>query len=215
MAQAGAFDDVDAAIMIQPFTSDTAQVTWIGRRTLTVTFTGKAAHASSQPFMGVNALDAASLAYQGIGLLRQQMPSSDRVHAVITEGGTRASIITENATMNLYVRSKYPETLQDLSEKVENVMRGAALMTGCGVDIQWDAVPASLPVRTNQTLTDLWVRAQRRRGKPPQAFGSVPDTLAASTDFGNVSYRVPGIHPRYPNGSGKLRAAYPRFCRVR
>lgn len=196
LARAGAFDDVDAAIMVHPYGQDVAEQVWLGRRLLTWTFTGRAAHASAQPFMGRNALDAANLAYQGIGLLRQQLPPVDRVHATVVEGGTRPSIITERAVMRLYARSKYPDTLRDLSARLDDVARGAALMTGTEVEIVWDdgALP-SLPVRTNAALTERWVAAQRRRGRDPLPAGVVSETLAASTDFGNVSFRVPGMHP--------------------
>ena len=87
MARAGAFDTVDAAIMVHPYFMDVADQAWLGRRECRVTYTGVSAHASSHPFMGRNALDAASLAYQGLGLLRQQIPGSDRIHAIIDRGG--------------------------------------------------------------------------------------------------------------------------------
>ena len=195
MARNGAFDGVDAAIMVHPYPMDLAEQVWLGRRLLTVTFSGVSAHASAQPFMGRNALDAASLAYTAIGLLRQQLPPADRVHAIITEGGQRPSVIPEKAVLKLYARSKYPETLKDLSGRLEDIARGAALMTGTGVDIDWDEHPPSLPVRTNTSLTGRWVAAQERRGRNPLPAGVVSETIAASTDFGNVSYRIPGIHP--------------------
>lgn len=78
MIRGGMLDGVDAAVMIHPFSFDIASHAWVGRRTLSVTFRGVAAHASAQPFMGRNALDAATLAYQGMGLLRQQMPPRAR-----------------------------------------------------------------------------------------------------------------------------------------
>ncbi|WDF33042.1 amidohydrolase [Arthrobacter agilis] len=195
MARNGAFDDVDAAIMVHPYGYDLADQVWLGRRLLTMTFTGVEAHASAQPFMGRNALDAANLAYQGIGLLRQQLPPSDRVHTNITEGGESPNVIPGRAVLKLYARSQQPATLRDLSARLEDVARGAALMTGTGVELQWDEHPPSLPIRTNAALTGRWVAAQQRRGRSPLPLGVVSDTLAASTDFGNVSYRVPGIHP--------------------
>lgn len=195
MAAGGAWEGIDAAVMAHPYGHDVADTAWLGRRTLTIEYHGRTAHASAQPFMGRNALDAASLMYQGIGLLRQQIPPTDRVHAVIREGGDRASVIPDLARLDLYVRSLAPETLRDLSRRVEDVARGAALMTGCGVTVTWDKQPPSLPVRTNGTLTGRWVEAQRRRGRDPLPRGVVSETLAASTDFGNVSYRLPGIHP--------------------
>ncbi|MEV0894990.1 M20 family metallopeptidase [Promicromonospora sp. NPDC050262] len=196
LARNGALEGIDAAIMVHPYGLDVADQVWLGRRLLTWTFTGRPAHASAQPYMGRNALDAASLAYQGIGLLRQQMPPVDRVHATIAEGGTRPSIITERAVVHLYARSKYPDTLRDLSRRLDDIARGAALMTGTEVEITWDdGAHPSLPVRTNGTLTERWVAAQRRRGRDPVPAGVLSETLAASTDFGNVSFRIPGIHP--------------------
>ncbi|WP_369370221.1 amidohydrolase [Promicromonospora sp. Populi] len=196
LARNGALEGIDAAIMVHPYGLDVADQVWLGRRLLTWTFTGRPAHASAQPYMGRNALDAATLAYQGIGLLRQQMPPVDRVHATIAEGGTRPSIITERAVVHLYARSKYVDTLRDLSRRLDDVARGAALMTGTDVEISWDdGAHPSLPVRTNRALTERWVTAQRRRGRDPLPAGVLSETLAASTDFGNFSFRIPGIHP--------------------
>lgn len=195
MAREGAFDDIDMAVMAHGYGEDVADQLWIGRRTLTVSFHGHSAHASAQPFAGRNALDAASLFYQGLGLLRQQTPPGDRIHAIIRQGGEQASVIPSFAQLEVYVRSPAPVTLRDLSSRVEDVAHGAALMTGTGVTLAWDEHPPSLPVRSNQALTGSWVRAQRRRGREPLPRGVVSETIAASTDFGNVSYRIPGMHP--------------------
>ncbi|HIW90519.1 MAG TPA: M20 family metallopeptidase [Candidatus Corynebacterium avicola] len=195
MAREGAFDDIDIAVMAHGYGDDVADQLWLGRRTLTVEFHGHSAHASAQPFAARNALDAASLMYQGVGLLRQQTPPGDRIHAIINSGGQRASVVPDHAEVTMYVRSPAPDTLRDLSDRVRDVAHGAALMAGCGVTLHWDEHPPSLPVRTNQALTGRWVQAQRRRGRDPYPRGVVSETLAASTDFGNVSYRLPGIHP--------------------
>ncbi|MBM6588488.1 M20 family metallopeptidase [Brevibacterium sp. RIT 803] len=195
MARQGAFDGIDAAIMVHGYGYDCADQVWLGRRLLEVTYTGVAAHASAQPFMGRNALDAANLFYQGLGLIRQQMPPISRLHAVITEGGTRPSIITESATVQCYVRSKFPATLKELSERVEDAAKGAALMTGTGVEVTWDEHPPSLPVRSNSALTQRWAVHEETQGRTPLPGGVLDESIAASTDFGNVSYRIPGIHP--------------------
>ena len=195
MARQGAFDGIDAAIMVHGYGYDCADQVWLGRRQLEVTYTGVAAHASAQPFMGRNALDAGNLFYQGLGLIRQQMPPISRLHAVITEGGTRPSIITESATVQCYVRSKFPATLKELSERVEDAAKGAALMTGTGVEVTWDEHPPSLPVRSNSALTQRWAVHEETQGRTPLPGGVLDESIAASTDFGNVSYRIPGIHP--------------------
>ncbi|MGA9750006.1 MAG: M20 family metallopeptidase [Nocardioides sp.] len=195
LAREGAFDGLAAAIMVHPYGEDVAEQVWLGRRVLTATYSGVSAHASAQPFMGRNALDAATLAYQGIGLLRQQLPPVDRVHAILTEGGARPSMIPQTARLELYVRSQYPETLKDLSARLDELLRGAAMMAGAGVEVDWDPHPPSLPVRSSGPLTERWALTQQARGRSPLPAGVISESIAASTDFGNVSYRVPGIHP--------------------
>ena len=194
MIRGGSLEGVDAAVMIHGFGYDIGAHAWVGRRILHVTYRGVAAHASSQPFMGRNALDAASLAYQGIGLMRQQMPPSDRVHAIMS-GGDRPSIIPNEAEMTIYVRSLGTRTLMDLSARVEDIVQGAALMAGVEVEVDWDEHPMTLPVRNNAALVERWSATQARRGRTALPAGTVPDTVAASTDFGNVSNLVPGLHP--------------------
>ena len=194
MIRGGSLDGVDAAVMVHGFGYDIGAHAWVGRRILRVNYRGVAAHASSQPFMGRNALDAASLAYQGIGLMRQQMPPSDRVHAIMS-GGDRPSIIPSAAQLNIYVRSLGTRTLMDLSSRVEEIVRGAAMMAGVDIDLDWDEHPMTLPVRNNSALVERWSATQARRGRTVLPAGTVPDTVAASTDFGNVSHLVPGLHP--------------------
>ena len=188
-------DGVDAAIQTHSYAYDLADQTWLGVRRIRAVFTGVAAHAASQPFMGRNALDAASLALAGIGMMRQQILPMDRLHAVVVDGGRVPNVIPERSELNIFVRSKYPETLKDLVGRVEDLLRGAALMTGAGVEIITPEYTNEMPVRTNGPLTAAWVRSQRERGRDPLPAGVVPETIAAGTDFGNVSQRVPGIHP--------------------
>ncbi len=194
MARNGALEGIDAAVMVHPFTYDLAEPVFLGRRQLRATFTGIAAHASAQPFMGRNALDAVHLTYQGVALHRQQMPPTDRVHGVITDGGERPNVIPERAEMLFYLRSEYPQSLGILSDRLADIVRGAALMTGCGVELTWDEAPAYLPIRSNRALASSWSRRYAERGRRVLPPGVVPSLFAGSTDFGNVSFRVPGIH---------------------
>ncbi|MBM9466106.1 M20 family metallopeptidase [Nakamurella leprariae] len=195
LARTGFFAGVDAAIMVHPFGYDVVDQPFLGRRQLRVTYHGVAAHASASPFLGRNALDAVVLNYQAVGLLRQYLPPSDRVHGVVVDGGTRPSVVTERATVEYYVRSADPETLRDLSDRLADLARGVALATGTRAELSWDPLPFTLPVRTNGPLAARWAQHQADRGRTATAGGVVPEILAASTDFGNISQRIPGIHP--------------------
>ncbi|WP_438822279.1 M20 family metallopeptidase [Kineococcus terrestris] len=195
MARAGALDGVDVALMLHPFSYDVAVQPFLGRRQVRVTYTGVAAHAAAQPFMGRNALDAVVAGYQGIAMLRQHVPPSDRVHGIVLDGGQRPNVVPERAVAEYYVRSAAPATLADLCDRVEKVLVAAAAMTGCGYELEWDRQPAYLPIRANLELAARWSEHQRRRGRTALPPGVVPESLAGSTDLGNVSVRVPAIHP--------------------
>ena len=195
LAVRGMLDGVDAAVQTHSYSYDLTHQTWLGVRRIRAIFTGVPAHAASQPFMGRNALDAATLALTGFGLLRQQILPMDRLHAIVVDGGDVPNIVPERTEISLLARSKNPETLKDLVARVEDVLRGAALMTGTGLEIVTSETTNEMPVRTNGPLTRAWVRSQRERGRDPLPAGVVTETIAAGTDFGNVSVRIPGIHP--------------------
>ncbi|TDC89616.1 M20 family peptidase [Saccharopolyspora aridisoli] len=204
LARAGVFDDVDAVVMLHPFSHDIATHPFLGRRQVEVVFHGVAAHASAQPFMGRNALDAVVATYQGVAAMRQHMPSTDRIHGVITDGGKRPNVVPDRAAALFYVRSAEPGSLQDLAQRVESIAHGAAAMTGCGVELHWDRNPAYLPIRHNDALAARWARHQARRGRTSLPRGIVPDYLTGSTDLGNLSFRMPAIHPMIGLGDANL-----------
>jgi amidohydrolase len=195
LARAGVFDDVDAVVMLHPFTHDIAMHPFLGRRQVEMVFHGVAAHAAAQPFMGRNALDAAVAAYQGVAALRQHLPGTDRVHGIFTDGGARPNVVPERAALLFYFRSAAPDTLRDLAERLDAVARAAATMTGCTVELHWDEQPAYLPIRFNHTLAGRWAVNQEPAGRKPLPPGLVPEFLTGSTDLGNLSYRMPAIHP--------------------
>ncbi|HLU57243.1 MAG TPA: M20 family metallopeptidase [Pseudonocardia sp.] len=195
LARAGVFDDVDAVIMLHPFTHDIAMHPFLGRRQVEMVFHGVAAHAAAQPFMGRNALDAAVAAYQGVAALRQHLPDTDRVHGIFTDGGQRPNVVPERAALLFYLRSAAPETLRDLAERLARIAHGAAEVHGCGVELRWDQLPPYLPIRFNHALAARWAVNQEPVGRKPLPPGVVPEFLTGSTDLGNLSYRMPAIHP--------------------
>lgn len=195
LAQRGMLNGVDAAIQTHSYAYDLVDQAWLGVRRMRVVFHGVSAHAASAPFMGRNALDAVTLAQVGMGLLRQHMLPSDRMHAVVTDGGLVPNVVPERAEMSVIVRSLDSATLRDLVARVEDVFRGAALATGCGVEILTGETTNEMPVRANGPLSQAWVRAQNAAGRMVLPRGVITEVIAAGTDFGNVSQRVPGIHP--------------------
>ena len=100
-----------------------------------ITYKGKASHAASFPWEGVNALDAAVMAYQSVSVLRQQMKPSWRVHGIITNGGAKPNIIPEEASMSYFVRAPNKVELKVFQKKMHACFESAAAATGCQVHI--------------------------------------------------------------------------------
>ncbi|MGH8906008.1 MAG: M20 family metallopeptidase [Egibacteraceae bacterium] len=212
IARAGGFDDIDAAVMLHPLGFETAEHPWIGVRTVAVTYHGLAAHASLSPFMGRNALDAVVQAYTGMAALRQHMLPTDRVHGIITDGGQKANIVPQRAAALFYLRSAEPETLVELSDRARAIFEAAAIATGTRVEIGWDPTPTYLPVRSNHALAARWAANVATRGRRSLPQGILPAMFAASTDLGNVSVRVPAIHPTLAIAPAHVTIHTPEFA---
>lgn len=98
------------------------------------TFTGKAAHAAAAPHEGINALDAAVLAYNATSMLRQQIKPDQRIQGVLIEGGERANIITPKSVLDYNVRGNTLQETKILQKRVVKCFEGAAISTGCTVE---------------------------------------------------------------------------------
>ena len=195
LARAGVFDDCDAAIMVHPFGADAVAHEWLGVRTVDVTYHGLAAHAAALPFMGRNALDAIVTAYQSIAQLRQHVLPGDRVHGIITDGGAKPNVVPERAAGFFYLRSRSVEGITALTQRAGAIFEAAAEATDTRAETDWDVVPLYLPMRNNQTLAARYAQALAPRGRTVAPQGVLPAELTGSTDMGNVSLRVPSIHP--------------------
>lgn len=195
LAQAGVFDDVDAAIMVHPFGADVAAHEWLGVRTVDVVYEGLSAHAAATPFLGRNALDAVVAAYNGIAQLRQHVLPGDRLHGVITDGGQKPNVVPERAAASFFLRSRSLEGIDELTERARVIFEAAAQSTGTRAHLIWDTTPLYLPVRNNHALAARYAEALAPRGRTVAPEGIWPAELTGSTDMGNISLRVPAIHP--------------------
>lgn len=192
MLEAGVFDGVDAAIMIHPYKSSHPSMGTLAATKWDVSYRGVPAHAAMAPHLGRNALDAVRLAFAGIDALRQQVRDDVRIHAIVTDGGAAANIIPETAAMNLVARARDGAYLFDrLVPRLEDVFRGAALMTGTELEL----APSSLPymeIAPNAPLEEAFTRHATRRGRTVTPYDLADGT--GSTDMGNVSQAVPALH---------------------
>lgn len=194
MAQRGAFDGVSAAMMVHSAGYDMESMPCIAIATVEVTFHGVAAHASAMPHRGVNALDAVILSYQGIAALRQHIRHTERIHGIITEGGLAPNIVPKRAAATWFVRAADTKDLAVLKKRVEGCFQAGAFATGCKVDIEWAAVDY-LDLKTSWPIAKAYRRNAESLGRVFRDVSSLPPGSSGSTDMGNVSHRVPSIHP--------------------
>ena len=193
MAREGAFDGVDAALMVHPAGWDLARMDVIAVQELTAVYTGEAAHAAAFPHKGRNALDAAVLGYLNVAALRQHIRPTERVHGIFTQGGDKPNIVPSRAETQWMVRSGSIRTLQPLKERVAACLEGGATAAGCEVELRWKPVVYA-DMLDNEVMVELFKANSEALGRP---LGE-PDpkqAVVGSTDMGNVSYVVPSIHP--------------------
>jgi amidohydrolase len=189
----GFFDGIDAMMLVYPGMDNIAHSRTVGATRAQVAYFGKAAHAAARPELGINALDALLLAFNGISALRQQLPSDVRVHSIITKGGTLPQVVPDHTTAVLTVRANTGATLRQVIPRIDACLAGAAAMTGARLERTWGDPPGR-ELLSNAALAnsfDLNLRELGRRTRPRDELSG-----AWSGDTGNVSWFVPTIQPQ-------------------
>ena len=160
-----------------------------------LTFKGKASHASAAPEKGRSALDAVMLTAMALEFTREHMPETNRIHYIISNGGAASNVVPDTATLNLEIRANETSELNNLRKRVDDIIKGAELMTGTTAVYQWDAawntatqVP-SLYQKMAEYSVDLGVPYEKF------VFGTKP---SASSDLGCVAYVIPTAEIKYP-----------------
>ena len=192
MVDRGAFDGVDVAMMMHPGVRNTATIHGLACQSLEVEFFGKPAHAAARPAEGINALEAMIQSFTAINSLRQHIKSSARIHGIITDGGEAANVVPAHSAGYFIVRAEDDDYLDELKQKVINCFTGAATASGARLEYKWGEVRYS-SLRNNLTLAQLFRRNIQSLGRKMPL--SDPRVSFGSTDMGNVSQLVPGIHP--------------------
>ena len=194
MLQAGAFDDVAVAVMVHPGPTDIAGARSLALSEVTVHYRGKESHAAVAPHLGVNAADALTVAQVAIGLLRQQMAPGQLAHGIVTEGGQAVNVIPGSATLQYAMRAHESESLRELEGRMYACFAAGALASGCEYEID-AAAPPYAELKPDQWLTGVCREEMRRLGREPAAPEVEARLPMGSTDMGNVTHVLPGIHP--------------------
>ncbi|MDX8336172.1 M20 family metallopeptidase [Candidatus Cetobacterium colombiensis] len=185
------FENIDVAMIIHPSSENSITKKSLAVNPLDFEFFGKSSHAAGSPENGKNALDALLHFFNGIATLRQHVTSDVKIHGIITHGGDAPNIIPDYTKARFYIRAATKEGCDEVTQKIENIAQGAAIMTGCTTKISsfQNRVDNLVPTKY---FDELYVKTMKNLGvdvctNSKKGMGS--------TDVGNVSHIIPTIHP--------------------
>ena len=161
MIRIGEFDDIDMAMMTHTAALSKGKKLNIGGTSngtvaKQIQFIGKGAHAGGAPHLGINALNAATIAMAAINAQRETFKDSDtvRVHPIITRGGQTVNIVPADVRMETYVRGKTLDAIKDADSKVNRALKAGAMAVGARVRIV--TLPGYLPMQNNHPLQQVY-----------------------------------------------------------
>ncbi|MEV0854120.1 M20 family metallopeptidase [Nocardia fluminea] len=211
MLEAGAFDDIAMAMMVHPGPADIVGAHSLALADLAIVFHGREAHASAAPELGRNAGDAVTLTQVAVGLLRQHLRPGQQLHGIVSDGGVAPNIVPGRAELLYYLRAADSGSLDDLMRRAKACFEAGALATGCTHDIRTLA-----PTYTELTPDPILSAAYRAQitglGRVPIAPELEVLRPLGSTDMGNVTNVVPGIHPVIGIDAGGAATHQPAFA---
>src|ERR1700754_3525754 len=210
LLNAGVFDDLALAVMMHRGPVDIAAARSLTLSAVRVTYRGKEAHASAAPFLGINAADAATVAQVAIGLLRQQLAPGQQVHGIVADGGQVANVIPAHTELQYTMRATDASSLADLEAKVGDCFLAGACATVCDYRVE-QTEPMYDALKPDPWLAET-VRAEMTRlGRSPIDHALESALPLGSTDMGNVTQLLPGIHPMVAVEAGGASLHQPDF----
>ncbi len=203
MLGAGLFEGIHAAMMVHPAPAESDRMHCLAVSHFDVHYHGRTAHASAFPQAGINAADAITVAQTALGLIRQHIKPTDRLHGIVSKGGDAPNIVPDHTIYKAYVRSRTLAELKELRPRIDRIFEAGALATGCTHEIveHSDAYSEFLDdedtlalYRANaESIGRVFPSSQRRR--PAMEPHNGENAISASTDMANVSLKIASIHP--------------------
>jgi amidohydrolase len=188
------FDGIHAAMMVHPAPFDMLKAKIIAASMFEVRCTGKESHASAFPELGVNAADALTIAQTALGLLRQHIRSTDRIHGIVTDGGAAPNVVPAHTAARYIIRSETLDQLDELRPKVYRCFEAGGLATGAKVEITGGDKPYA-EMHHDFEMAALYRANSEALGRVFANLGEWETRPTGSTDMGNVSRAMPSIHP--------------------
>lgn len=208
---AGAFDDVATAVMLHPGPVDIAAARSLALSEVSVTYTGRESHAAVAPHLGINAADAVTVAQVAVGLLRQQLSPGQMVHGIVTDGGQATNVIPAHAELRYTMRAADSSALEELEGRMAGCFAAGAVATGCRHEVA-ETAPPYAELTPDRWLAEIFRAEMRRLGREPLAQELEASVPLGSTDMGNVTQVLPGIHPVVGIDAGGASIHQPAFA---
>lgn len=201
----GHFDGIDMAMMVHAVGGPEAAPLGIfqtsnGFLAKRARYIGSATHAAATPHLGINALNAATLALQAIHMQRETFPDDDhvRVHPIITHGGTAVNVVPADVVVEMLIRAARDGAISETEIKVDRALRAGAIALGGRVEIQTE--PGYLPLHDDAQLGAIFrvnaLALVGDEGWKDHAYST------ASTDAGDLSHTMPVLHPSHGGCAG-------------
>lgn len=210
LVRCGAFDDVDAAMMVHsqgntPYPFAGTVNTGNGLIAAMIHYIGKTAHAAAAPEEGINALHAAVLGINAVNAMRETFRDEDhaRVHYIINKGGDTVNSVPSDVRLECFVRSRTVASMEQLLQKTEQSFRSGGEAIGATTEIKRRS--GYLPLACNEQMNALFA-ANARTFVPENQIATI-DFFKASTDMGDITQLMPAIHPMVGGVEGSLHAA--------
>jgi amidohydrolase len=211
LLNAGTFDDIVATVMLHPGPLDIAAAHSLALSQVAVAYRGRESHAAVAPYLGVNAVDAVTVAQVAIGLLRQQLMPGQMMHGIVTDGGQATNIIPGRAEMEYTMRANDAASLRELEKRVNDCFLAGAVATGCDYSVS-ATEPAYDELAPDSWLADVFRDEMVRIGRSPLPADIEAAYPLGSTDMGNVTQVMPGIHPIVGIDAGGASVHQPAFA---
>jgi amidohydrolase len=211
LLNAGTFDDIAATVMLHPGPIDIACARSLACSEVEVTYLGKESHAAVAPFLGLNAADAITVAQVAIGLLRQQFVPGQMAHGIVVDGGRATNVIPGKSVLRYTMRATDAPSLRHLEDRMGNCFLAGSVASGCDYEVEQTEPPYD-ELAPDKWLADAFRAEMVRLGRTPVAEEFEATLPLGSTDMGNVTKVMPGIHPIVGLDAGGASVHHPAFA---
>jgi amidohydrolase len=191
LAEAGIFNEVDAAMMFHPASKNLVLRTSLASSKLKLEFFGKASHAAAAPEEGINALDALILTFNNINSLRAILGPKDVIAGIIIKGGEAANIVPAYTCADFSIRSLTTKRRDEIIKRVMGCAEAGA--KAIGTTVKCTVSPGYMEMIPNHVMANLFITNVESIGwkvEQPDPFERM-----GSTDMGDISHLLPAIHP--------------------